>query len=144
MESWCRGKVLNLFAGKVRLSVLETRVDISDEYNPDYVSDAFAFVAGWSEGLFDTIIFDPPYNLRKSREKYGEGRYIGSATKIKNHLPRILKPGGVVITLGYDSVGMANLRGFEKRAICLVCHGGDHNDTIGLVEEYVQPRLGEI
>ena len=37
--------------------------------------------------------------------------------------------------LGYDSVGMTKSKGFKKIAICLVCHGGDHNDTIGLVEE---------
>jgi len=36
--------------------------------------------------------------------------------------------------LGYDSVGMAKCRGFEKIGICLVCHNGDHNDTICLKE----------
>ena len=55
-------------------------------------------------------------------------------TKIKNILPRILNKNSRVITLGYDSVGMSRKRGFRKIAICLVCHGGDHNDTIGLVE----------
>lgn len=139
VEIWAVGRVLNLFAGKVRLRLNETRVDISEEFSPDHLSDAFAFVCRISD-RFDTVLLDPPYNLRKSREKYG-GLYIGSLTKLKDRLPGILNPGGRVISLGYDSVGMSNRRGFKKLAICLVCHGGDHNDTIGLVEEYVQPEL---
>ena len=132
-EQHCTGKVLNLFAGKTNLSVDETRVDLSDEFQPDFVMDAFEFVSS-TELVFDTIIFDPPYNLRKSREKY-EGRYIGSLTKIKNSLNPLIKEGGRIISFGYDSVGMAECRGFKKIAICLVCHNGDHNDTICLVEE---------
>jgi hypothetical protein len=139
VENWCIGRVLNLFAGKNRLLVNEFRVDISEEYHPDSICDAFDFVA-LTEEKFDTILLDPPYNLRKAREKYN-GKYIGSLTKIKNELPRILKTGGRVITLGYDSVGMGNCRGFSKIACCLVCHFGDHNDTIGLVEKYIQPEL---
>ena len=132
-ESHCTGKVLNLFAGKVKLRVSETRVDLCDEFQPDFATDAFEFVTT-TDLMFDTIVLDPPYNLRKSREKYG-GRYIGSFTKIKNELSKILNPGGKVIIFGYDSVGMAKCRGFKKIAICLVCHNGDHNDTICLVEQ---------
>jgi hypothetical protein len=62
---------LNLFAGKTRLDVDEIRVDLSDEFGPDYNMDAFEFVLmakenGWK---YDTIILDPPYSLRKSMEK---------------------------------------------------------------------------
>lgn len=135
VESNCEGKVLNLFAGTTKLDVDEVRVDIDVEVEPDYCMDAYDFVIKCveHEAKFDTIILDPPYNLRKSREKYG-GRYIGSFTKIKNLIPNILNEGGVVITLGYDSVGMSKSRGFKKEAVCLVCHNGDHNDTIVLKE----------
>ena len=133
-EKWCKGKVLNIFAGKTLMNVDEFRVDISNEFNPDWVGDCYEFVI--STGMkFDTIIFDPPYNLRKSREKYGDGRYIGSLTKLKNELHKILNPNGRIIHFGYDSVGMGKGRGFQKLAICLVCHNGDHNDTICLVDE---------
>jgi len=133
VEDWCRGKVLNLFAGKTHLDVNEFRVDVSEEFSPDFCSDALEFIKT-TNMKFDTIVLDPPYNLRKSREKYN-GKYIGSFTKIKNSLNRVLKKDGRVIILGYDSVGMSKSRGFEKVAICLVCHNGDHNDTIGLVEQ---------
>lgn len=41
----------------------------------------------------------------------------------------------IKFTYGYDSVGMSKSRGFKKIAVCLMCHGGDHNDTICLVEK---------
>lgn len=140
-ESWCNGLVLNLFAGKVLLDVNEVRNDIDPNMPADDHLDAFTYL-GSCIGVckFDTIILDPPYNIRKAREKYN-GRYIGKLTKIKNILPKILNDNGRVISLGYDSVGMAKCRGFKKIALCLVCHGGDHNDTICLVEEYERSQL---
>ena len=134
VEFMCRGRVLNLFAGKVILNVDEVRNDIDPTMPADFHQDAYELVCLSTPEAFDTIILDPPYSLRKSREKY-EGRYIGSFTKIKNELPRILRAGGRVITFGYDSVGMAKKRGFSKVAILLVCHSGDHDDTIAVVED---------
>jgi hypothetical protein len=132
VESWCLPPVLNLYAGRTLLDVPEFRVDIDPEAPADVHMDSHQFV-GTTDKLFNTIILDPPYNLRKAREKYGE-RWIGKFTKTKNILPRILAPKGIVITLGYDTVGMSKSRGFEKIAVCVVCHGGDHNDTLVVVE----------
>ena len=135
----CRGAVLNLFAGKTPLGIKEYRVDIDASLAPDHVGDAHKFILT-TEMRFDTIILDPPYNLRKAREKYNGG-YVGSMRKLKADLARVLNPGGRVISFGFDSVGMGARRGFEKVALCVVCHNGDHNDTICLVEGYVSPKL---
>jgi hypothetical protein len=137
----CVGKTLNLFAGKVLLTgVDEVRVDV----DPDmpcihYLMDAYDFVMYATKlGLkFDTIILDPPYNVRKAREKYGD-RWIGSFTKIKDVLPQIMNNSCRVITFGYSSVGMSESRGFELTEICLICHSGDYSDTIVTVEERCQ------
>lgn len=141
VESYCKGKVLNLFAGKTKLNVDEYRVDAYLFMIADYYGDAYEFVTN-TDMKFDTIILDPPYNLRKAREKYN-GVYIGSFTKIKNKLNHILNSNGIVITLGYDTVGMSKSRGFEKIAICVICHNGDHNDTLCLVERKL-PLLFEV
>ena len=142
-EKWAEGKVLNLFAGKTKLNLDEVRVDINIDMPADYYMDAYDFLKEWDYYKFDTIIFDPPYNLRKSREKY-DGKYFGSLQKIKNEMVRVLKPGGLIIHYGYDSVGLGRSRGFEKIAICLVCHNGDHNDTICLVERMNQSNLFQV
>jgi len=138
VEEKCKGRTLNLFAGITKLNINETRVDIDKNALADYYMDAFKFVihAKLTKMEFDTVILDPPYNLRKSREKYG-GRYIGSFTKIKNALLSILSEEAIIITLGYDTVGMSKKRGFKKMAICVICHNGDHNDTLCLVEKKI-------
>jgi len=130
---------LNLFAGKVLMECAEVRVVVDPDAPAHFHMDALDFVVmamgeGW---MFDTVILDPPYNVRKAREKY-EGRYIGRFTEVKEVLPSVIAPGGRMITLGYDTVGMSKSRGFEKIAVCVVCHGGDHNDTLGLVEKKVK------
>ena len=134
VEKWCIGDVLNVFAGKIHLNVLyEIRIDISPEFNPDICSDALSALMLCNR-KFDTIILDPPYNIRKGREKY-HGKFKGRLRLIKELIPGILNDHGRVISLGYSSTGMGKKRGFKKIAICLVCHSGDHNDTICLVEE---------
>lgn len=139
VESYCVGRTLNLFAGKIRLAINEFRVDISEEFKPDWIGDAFEFI-GKTDMKFDTVILDPPYNLRKSREYY-EGKYVGSLTKIKNKIDRVITEKGRIISLGYDTVGLSHKRGYSKIAICVVCHNGDHNDTLGLVEDKISWTL---
>jgi len=135
--SQCRGKTLNLFAGKTTLcGVDEFRVDVDpDMPQLDYVGDCFDFLQGCKEE-FNTVVLDPPFNIRKSREKY-EGRWMGAFRRVKEALlvPGVLASDARVITLGYDTVGMSASRGFKKLAVCIVCHSGDHNDTLCLVEE---------
>jgi len=139
IEEHCEGKVLNLFAGKTKLNIDEYRVDSNNEFNPDLVIDALKFLKT-TNMKFDTIILDPPYSLRKSYEKY-QGHYIGSKwTQIRRAIPRVCKNNTRVISLGYNSQGMSKTLGFKKVAICLVCHNGDHNDTIVTVEELTKQK----
>ena len=141
----CKGKVLNLFAGKVLLKeVDEIRVDLNKDMPADYYMDAFEFVlmAKDKKLKFDTVIFDPPYNLRKSREKYF-GVYTSELRKIKTELPYIINGNGIVICYGYDTTGMGKNRGFELIHICIINHSGDHNDTLCTIEKKTQSKLFE-
>lgn len=140
VESQCKGKVLNLFAGKTILEVDETRVDIDPDCPAHHHCDALEFLKNCNGERFDTIILDPPYNQRKAVEKYNN-KYFHPFKKIKDQLVTVIKPHARVITLGYDSVGMGKGRGFKKIAICLICHFGDFNDTICLVEERIDGIL---
>jgi len=134
VESYCVGLTLNLFAGRVLMDINEVRNDIDPDMPADFHMDAYELVSSGDLPKFDSIILDPPYNLRKAREKYN-GRYIGLFTKIKNVLPTICNDGARIITLGYDTVGMSKSRGFKKIAVAVICHNGDHNDTLMVVEE---------
>ena len=45
-----------------------------------------------------------------------------------------MKPGGKVISFGWNSGGIGKTNGFEIQRILLVPHGGPHHDTIVTVE----------
>lgn len=134
----CRGRTLNLFAGKTVLSdVWETRNDIRPEMPADCHMDALEFVLGWIGKPFTTVILDPPYSYRKSMEMYGNAR-SSPFNELKNHLPKIMSPSGRVITFGYHSVSMGMRRGFIQDTILLMSHGGAIHDTIAVVERRIK------
>jgi hypothetical protein len=91
----------------------------------------------------DLFIFDPPYSPRQIQECYASagltptmqdtqsGRMKREARKI---IERIAIPGAIALSFGWNSVGMGGA--WKKKEIMLVCHGGDHNDTICVEEVF--------
>jgi hypothetical protein len=101
-----------------------------------------------SKGVIaDLVIFDPPYSPRQVSEVYSE---IGlTATMIDTQTAKMKKecrdlirklsaPGTITLSFGWNSVGMG--KGWEMLETMLVCHGGDHNDTICLAERMVNQQ----
>ena len=133
VENRSNGKVLNLFAGKNKLDLNETRNDKDKSMNADYHKDALNFVREWKREKFDTIILDPPYSYRKSMEMYNGNR--NSRFKlIADEIPRILKKSGIVISFGYHSTFMGQKRNFKLKELCVFAHGGSQHCTIGIIE----------
>lgn len=56
---------------------------------------------------------------------------------LKKEVARVIKPNGIVITFGWNSNGIGKTKGFEIVEILLVAHGGNHNDTICVVERKI-------
>lgn len=133
VEQHVEGLVLNLFAGKYHLNCKEIRNDIREDMPADYHMDALEFVKQWENGLFNTIILDPPYAYRKSMEMY-DGAVSSSFNQVKNHIKNILAPNGITITFGYHSNSMGKTRGFKQEHILLMSHGGAIHDTIAVIE----------
>jgi hypothetical protein len=136
VEENCEGLVLNLFAGETKLNIAETRVDSNPEMLADYYMDALKFVRSYDHKiLFDTVLLDPPYANRKAMEMY-KGHMASPFKQLKDEIPKILRPGGIVITFGYHSVSMGKIRGFEVEHILLMSHGGAQHDTIATIERW--------
>ncbi len=117
------------------MNVRETRNDIREEMLADYHKDALAFVEEWDRFKFNTILLDPPYSYRKSMEMY-QGAIMSPFKRLKDAIPRILSPGGIVVTFGYHSVSMGLTRGFAIDRVLLISHGGAIHDTIATVERH--------
>ena len=142
VEKHCEGYVLNLFAGETKLNIHEVRNDLRGDMPCDYHMDALKLVEKWKEWVetdefrkFDTVLLDPPYAYRKSMEMY-DGAVSSPFNQIKNKIPDILAPQGIVITFGYHSNSMGKTRGFKQEHILLMSHGGAIHDTIAIIERF--------
>jgi len=91
----------------------------------------------------DLALFDPPYSPRQVAEHYrAAGLSVGLEDtqngrlyrRVRDALNAIMRPGGIVLSFGWQSVGMGIGRGYELFEAMLVSHGGGHNDTICIAE----------
>ena len=126
--------------------------DINPNTEAEYHLEARVFMAEMvKQGVkADLIIFDPPYSPRQVSEVYSE---IGLTATMKDTqtanmkkecrqlMRKLSAPGTVVLSFGWNTVGMG--KGWETLETMLVCHGGDHNDTICLAERMVS-KQGEM
>jgi hypothetical protein len=102
----------------------------------------------------DAVLFDPPYSPRQIAECYQQvGRTATMQDtqssrlykRVKDGLDQMLKPNGIAICCGWNSLGFGLTRGYEMLEILLVTHGGAHNDTIVTVErKIVTPALFDL
>lgn len=130
------------FARNCRLASVTN--DLNPETAAQYHMDALDFCALLErEGrVFDVAIYDPPYSPRQVSECYNSvGRECTMHdtqssfwTKSRDALDRIIRPGGIVISFGWNTNGMGKKRGYEIVDLLLVAHGGAHNDTICIAE----------
>jgi hypothetical protein len=93
--------------------------------------------------IADLALFDPPYSPRQVSEHYkAAGREVTAEDtqngrlykRVRDAIHQIVRPGGIVLSFGWQSMGMGVGRGYIPLEILLVPHGGGHNDTICLAE----------
>ncbi len=128
---------------------------ITNDINPNTVSqyhmDAIDFINSINKSI-DLVLFDPPYSLEQLKRSYNDigrmftmrdGQICNRWTELKNIIKDKIKLNGIVLSFGWNSIGMGKKRGFEIEEILLVCHGGVHNDTICIAEQklVMQGRL---
>jgi hypothetical protein len=135
--------VLDPFASKSKLAEL---CDFTNDIDPaaptTHHLDAIEFLKTFKDNSADVVLFDPPYSPRQVSECYKKlGQTVNMQTtqasfwgNLKKEMGRIVKPGGIVITCGWNSGGIGKSCGFEIEEILMVAHGGWHNDTIVTVE----------
>ena len=121
------------------------RNDLNPQTAAEYHMDAPAFMAMLKERgvTVDAAIFDPPYSPRQIAECY-QAIGIEATTKdtqnsrlyreVRDGIDAIMVRGGVVLSFGWNSVGMGKARGYRIAEILMVTHGGAHNDTICMAE----------
>ena len=113
-----------------------------DPFPFEYSKDATDYLNEKQDDCYYNAVFDPPYSPRQLKEVYkGKGEYDTKASTWSNWkdlLSKKIKKGGIVISFGWSSQGMGKNRGFKIEEILLVAHGGNHNDTICVVERKIE------
>lgn len=118
--------------------------DLNPDTSAQHHMDAGAFCEMLATVVTaDLVLFDPPYSPRQISECYkGVGLEVGmketqSAVlykRVRDAFDPMVVSGGVVLSFGWNSVGMGIKRGYELVEVLIVCHGGAHNDTICIAE----------
>lgn len=112
-----------------------------DPFPCPYSRDAIEYLAEYKDNSIEGVLFDPPYSPRQLKECYDSKGMVLHDTKSsvwsnwKDEIARIIKLGGLCLSFGWSSNGLGKNRGFEIIEILLVAHGGNHNDTIVVVEK---------
>lgn len=131
---------LDPFAGK------HSPAQMTNDLDPDmptmYHEEAVSWLRHFDSGEIAGVLFDPPYSPRQVAECYRTlGRTVTMAdtqakfwAEAKDEVARVVRPGGKVISCGWNSNGIGKTRGFTLTRILLVAHGGMHADTIVTVE----------
>jgi hypothetical protein len=106
-------------------------------------AEKFLFDLELSGVAADLALFDPPYSPRQISEHYKAAGLAVTAEdtqsarlykRVRDALDKIMRPGGIVLSFGWQSAGMGKGRGYELIETMLVTHGGAHNDTICIAE----------
>ena len=148
VRRWCpRGiESADPFARNTRIA--KYRNDLNPDTAADYHMDAADFcrlLAAQGVAL-DVAIFDPPYSPRQISELYKNiGRTVTTEdtqsaalySAVRDALDPLVRRGGVVLSFGWNTLGMGKGRRYRLEEVLLVCHGGAHNDTICIAERKV-------
>ena len=131
--------------------------EFTNDLNPDkptkYHMEALEFCK-IMKGEFKGVLYDPPYSARQIKECYdGIGLKTGMNNSdntpahfywnVKKAIAHKIEPGGYAISFGWNSTGFGRQLGFKIIEILLVCHSGQHNDTIITVEKKVNHNLSK-
>lgn len=119
--------------------------DLNAETSAQYHMDAEAFLKCLitRNVKADLVLFDPPYSPRQISECYKSiGMEVGMKEtqsallykRVRDAMMPVLDKGAIVLSFGWNTVGMGKGRGFELIEVMLCCHGGAHNDTICIAE----------
>lgn len=124
--------------------------DLNPETTAEHHLDCPAFLDMLIERgiLANIVVFDPPYSARQTSECYKQFGYpvtmettqTNFLCKNRERIDKLVKPGGIVLNFGWNSVGMGKKMGYEILEILLVAHGGAHNDTICVAERKLSPN----
>lgn len=122
VEEYLDGRVLNACAGKTKLTHDDVhRNDLDDRRDAETHFDVTELDEHLRSESFDVVVFDPPFDSDQAEEHY-QGRTVGRGPSggiwsARDALARLTAPGGLVLSVGWNSVGLKHKDGFDRQAV---------------------------
>lgn len=110
------GRVLNACAGETKLEKRGcefVRNDIDEEADADYHYDVREINQHFDGESFDSAILDPPFDPGRGEELY-KGMHASGYIDARTAVGELIRPGGTVVELGWNSYGMSDKDGWER------------------------------
>lgn len=110
------GQVLNACAGETKLEKPGCEF-VRNDLNPDVDADTHHDVRDLADVFrrdeFDSAILDPPFDPGRADKLY-EGWHASEYTKARVVVGELVKPGGTLIELGWNSWGLGDADGWRR------------------------------
>lgn len=110
------GRVLNACAGETKLEKRGcefVRNDINEERDADYHHDVRTIDEHLDPESFDAVILDPPFDPNMAEKLY-EGFHASGYIDARKAVGKLVRPGGTVVELGWNSWSLADADGWER------------------------------
>jgi len=115
---WCDGRVLNACAGETHLSeykkgVTFVRNDIDPDKDAKTHYDVRELADHYDSETFDAVVLDPPFDPGRADALY-KGFHASGYIDARTNVGELVKRGGVVVELGWNSYSLADKDGWER------------------------------
>lgn len=110
------GRVLNACAGETKLDKRGCNIvrnDIDDSINADTHYDVRKLDEHFEPESFDSVILDPPFDPGRAEKLY-EGWHGQEYGNARDAIAVLVRPGGTVVELGWNSWSLGGKGGWER------------------------------
>lgn len=142
VEDRLHGRVLNACAGRSKLNHdgKIVRNDLNPEIEADVHRDVSELAEHFEPESFETVVFDPPFDDLQAADKYDSLR-ADSVLEAFRQFEQLVRPGGRVITFGWNSWGMTSIPAFDREETVLFQRGPCKRDVIATVDRRVSASI---
>lgn len=111
------GRVLNACAGETKLRKRGcefVRNDIDKDRDADLHVDVREIHRHFENQSFDSAVLDPPFDPGRAAKLY-EGWHGSEYASARDAVGELVRPGGTVVELGWNSYGLGDKKGWERQ-----------------------------
>ena len=116
LDALPKGRILNACAGETKLDKRGCeflRNDINEDIDADTHYDVRSIDEHYETESFDAVVLDPPFDPGRAEKLY-EGMHANGYADARDAVAELVRPGGVVVELGWNSWSLEGRDGWDR------------------------------